>query len=102
MPYYNFQAMNAGGEMITGVVEAENEAGALALIRDQDLEPVSVTERRLAPWQVNLDFLQRITTKDLVVMSRQLAVMIDATLPCGGQLGIGNPGAWRNWQTRRS
>lgn len=81
MPYYNFQAMNAGGEMITGVVEAENEAGALALIRDQDLEPVSVTERRLAPWQVNLDFLQRITTKDLVVMSRQLAVMIDATLP---------------------
>ncbi len=81
MPYYNFQATNAAGELISGIVEAENEAGALALIRDQELKPVSVAERRIAPWQVNIDFLQRITTKDLVIMSRQLAVMIDATLP---------------------
>lgn len=81
MPYYNFSATNEAGELVTGIVEAENEAAALSLVRDQDMKPVSVTERRVAPWQANLDFLQRITSKDLVVMSRQLAVMIDAGLP---------------------
>lgn len=81
MPYYDFSATNEAGELVTGVVEAENEAAALSLVQDQDLKPVSVGERRLAPWQANIDFLQRITSKDLVIMSRQLAVMIDAGLP---------------------
>jgi len=81
MPYYNFQATNADGELISGVVEAESEAAALALVEDQDLKPVSVSERRVAPWQANLDFFQRVTTKDMVIMSRQLSVMVDATVP---------------------
>lgn len=81
MPFYNFTATNAAGELVSGIVEAENEAGALALVQDQDLKPVSVAERRVAPWQANIDFLQRITSKDLVIMSRQLAVMVDAGLP---------------------
>ncbi len=81
MPYYNFQATNADGELISGVVEAESEAAALALVEDQELKPVSVSERRVAPWQANLDFFQRVTTKDMVIMSRQLSVMVDATVP---------------------
>lgn len=81
MPFYNFQATNEAGQLVSGVVEADNEASALVLVKDEGLKPVSVTERRLAPWQVNLDFLQRVTSKDLVIMSRQLSVMVDATLP---------------------
>lgn len=81
MPFYNFSATNPAGELVSGIVEAENEAGALSLLKDEDLKPVSVSERRVAPWQANLDFLQRVTAKDLVIMSRQLAVMVDAGLP---------------------
>lgn len=81
MPYFNFQAKNAEGEMISGVVEAENESEALALVRDEDLTPISIEERKIAPWQMNIDFLTRVKAKDVVVMSRQLAVMVDASLP---------------------
>ncbi|MBI4121983.1 MAG: type II secretion system F family protein [Parcubacteria group bacterium] len=88
MAFYNFQATNSDGQMVSGVVEADSEALALSLIKEENLTPVSVTERRLAPWQVNIDFLQFITTKDLVVMSRQLSVMVDATLPLVDALHI--------------
>lgn len=88
MPFYNFQATNEDGQMVTGIVEGDSEAAALALIKDEGLIPVSVSERRIAPWQVNLDFLQRVTSKDLVIMSRQLAVMVDATLPLVDALHI--------------
>ncbi len=88
MPFYNFQATNEDGQIVTGIVEGDSEAAALALIKDEGLIPVSVSVRRIAPWQVNLDFLQRVTSKDLVIMSRQLAVMVDATLPLVDALHI--------------
>jgi type IV pilus assembly protein PilC len=81
MAYYNFQAKNEEGEVVSGVVEAGSEALALSLVEDEGLVPVSIEERKLAPWQVNLDFLQRVKPKDVVIMSRQLAVMVDASLP---------------------
>lgn len=81
MPYYDFKAMNPEGEMVKGIVEAENEAFALTSVKDEGLEPISVKERKLAVWQISFDFLQRVKPKDVVIMSRQLSTMIDATLP---------------------
>lgn len=81
MPYYNFQAKNAEGELIKGIVEAEAEGSALALLRDQGLDPIGIRERRLAVWQIKFNFLQGVKTRDIVIMARQLSTMIDATLP---------------------
>lgn len=67
--------------MVSGVVEADSEASALSLVKDKGLNPVSIAERKLAPWQVNLDFLQRVKVKDTVIMARQLSVMVDASVP---------------------
>lgn len=81
MAQYNFQARNQGGEILHGVVEAESEDLALSLVRDEGYDPISITERKVGLMQMNLDFLQRVKPKDIVIMSRQLSVMVDASLP---------------------
>jgi len=81
MPFYNFQAKNAEGEIVSGVVEADTEASALSLVAEEGYQPLSITPRKINILQMNLDFLQRVKPKDVVIMSRQLAVMVDASLP---------------------
>ncbi len=81
MPQYTFRAINQEGDVITGAVEAESEAAALVLVRDEGYEPISITAQRRNLLSSDLEFLQRITPKDIVIMSRQLAVMVDASLP---------------------
>lgn len=88
MPQFAFQAKNEEGALVSGMVEAENESAALALIKDENYTPVSIEERATGLFQKDLDFLQRVKIKDLVIMSRQLAVMMDATLPLVDALRI--------------
>ena len=81
MPVYNWQARTREGAKKKGVVEAATEAAATAQLRSQGLLPTKV---RLKPKDVEeiFTFLQgRVKTKDLVVFTRQFAVMIDAGLP---------------------
>lgn len=81
MPYFKFSAMNADNQLVSGIVEAETETAAIREVKDQGMEVVSIAPRKVALSQVNIDFLQRVSTKDIVVMSRQLSTMVDATLP---------------------
>lgn len=81
MPKYTFRAINQDDEVVTGAVEAESEATALLLVRDEGYEPISISELKKDVFNADLEFLQRVTPKDIVIMSRQLAVMVDASLP---------------------
>lgn len=88
MPQFAFQAKNEEGALVSGLVEAETEAAALSLMKDENLVPVSIQEQAKGLLHFEFTFLQRVKTKDLVVMSRQLAVMMDATLPLVDALRI--------------
>lgn len=88
MAQYNFQAKNDAGEVVSGVVEADNEELALSLVSDEGYDPLSITERKVALTEMNLDFLSRVKVKDIVIMSRQLATMVDASLPLVESLRI--------------
>lgn len=81
MPFYNFQAKNQEDEIISGVVEADTEELALELISEEGYQPLSISQQKVNIMQMNLDFLSRVKPKDVVIMSRQLAVMVDASLP---------------------
>lgn len=81
MPVYNWQGRTREGSKRKGVLEAANEAAATAQLRSQGVLPTKV---RLKPKDVEeiFTFLQgRVKTKDLVIFTRQFAVMIDAGLP---------------------
>lgn len=88
MPQFAFQAKNEEGAIVSGLVESESEAAALALIKDENLTPVSLEQQGKGLFSLQFDFFQRVKAKDLVIMSRQLAVMMDATLPLVDALRI--------------
>jgi type IV pilus assembly protein PilC len=81
MPVYNWQGRTRDGAKKKGALEAANEAAVTAQLRSQGILPTKV---RAKPKDVDeiFTFLQKkVKTKDLVIFTRQFAVMIDAGLP---------------------
>jgi type IV pilus assembly protein PilC len=81
MAVYNWQGRTREGANKKGVLEAGNEASVTAQLRSQGILPTKV---KLKPKDVDeiFTFLQaKVRTKDLVIFTRQFAVMIDAGLP---------------------
>jgi len=81
MPIYQWKGRTRQGGLKKGEIEAVNEAAVMAHLRAQTLSPVSVKEKAKDVSEY-LSFLkQRITTRELVIFTRQFATMIDAGLP---------------------
>jgi type IV pilus assembly protein PilC len=81
MPVFTWSGRTRQGTNKKGVLEANDKDGVMAQLRAQGILPVSVKEK-----PKNLEdiftFLQpKVVTKDLVIFTRQFAVMIDAGLP---------------------
>jgi len=89
MPLYDYRAKDLAGQTIEGVVDAPSEQTALDELSERNLTPFYLQERvGRSIWQVSLKFLNKVKTKDLVVFSRQLAVMVSATVPLVQSLRI--------------
>jgi len=81
MPAYVWKGVNRKGQKKKGEMDAENENFVRLTLRRQGVEPSAI---KLKPKDVfeNIKLFQpRITEKDIVVMTRQFATMIDAGLP---------------------
>lgn len=67
------------GNVQKGEIAANNKDEVMALLRRQNITPVNVSAK---PKEINISFGgQKITDKDIVIFTRQLATMIDAGLP---------------------
>ena len=81
MAVYTWTGRTRQGASKKGVLEAVNEAAVMAQLRSQGIVPGKIKEKPKDLEDI-FPFLQpRIKTKDLVVFTRQFAVMIDAGLP---------------------
>jgi type IV pilus assembly protein PilC len=81
MAIYQWKGRTRQGTLKKGELEATNEAAVMAQLRAQMLLPVSVKEKTKDVSEY-LPFLkQGITTRELVIFTRQFATMIDAGLP---------------------
>jgi type IV pilus assembly protein PilC len=81
MAVFTWEGRSTQGALQKGSIEAANEAMALLLLRRQNIQPALIKEK---PKDIlaNLAFLQpKVTTKDLILFTRQLSTMIDAGLP---------------------
>ncbi len=82
MSLFEYQAKTIEGQTVRGMVQAVSRELAVEILTDRSLTPIFVKEKKeskfgwLAATQI-----ARIKTKDLVIFSRQLAVMSSATLP---------------------
>lgn len=88
MPKFEYTGKTASGQITKGEIEAPNLNQATLMLRRQQINPTSITEKKGG----GLSFLQKdleikipgmggIKTKELVVFTRQFATMIDAGLP---------------------
>ena len=77
MPSFRYEGRTADGQVKKGKVTAANADAAKSQLRKQNINPTSIKE---AGMSIEL-FQPKVTTKDLVIFTRQFATMIDSGLP---------------------
>ena len=73
MPAYSYSALDISGIKKKGVLSAQSERDARKLIKDLNLTPITVKEAK-----GNLSILSKVKNKDIVIMTRQLATLLEA------------------------
>ncbi|HVO83514.1 MAG TPA: type II secretion system F family protein [Syntrophobacteria bacterium] len=81
MPVYAWKGVNRKGQKKKGEMDAENENFVRLTLRRQGVEPSSIKPKPKDILEGVKLFQPRVTEKDIVVMTRQFATMIDAGLP---------------------
>ncbi len=78
MAVFLYNAKDKDGKLIRGVLEVEDESIARSLLNEQGLIILSLEQKKTFNFQF---FSKYITKKDIVIFSRQLAVMVSAHIP---------------------
>ena len=82
MPAYSYTAINQDGAKKKGILSAESEREARKLVKDLKLTPLKVSESK------DLGKTLKIKDKDIVIMTRQLATLLEASTPIVEALNI--------------
>lgn len=83
MAVFKYEGRTANGETRNGTIEAKDQASARANLREQRITAQTITESKGMNAAIKLPafFDPSITTRDLVIFTRQFATMIDSGLP---------------------
>lgn len=79
MPVYAYRARTRTGTTVMGERMAENQQVLIAMLRREQISPVSIKERKQG--LTKTAFGGSVKPKELAVFTRQFSVMIDAGLP---------------------
>ncbi len=88
MPVWTYSARTVSGELKRAEYDAASREEVIAHLRSQRLIPIAVREK---PKRINLNNLfggPKVKTRDIVIMTRQFATMINAGLPLVQSLDI--------------
>src|SRR3954447_26817508 len=79
---YQYSVRDRGGKLISGTLEGESQAAVVTKHRGMGYAPVSINEAKAGmKTDINIPgFGKKVKLKDLAVMSRQFATMINAGL----------------------
>jgi type IV pilus assembly protein PilC len=83
MPTFKYKARNQMGKIVEGTIDVENEGAVAAALRQKRLEFVSSSAVSGMGGYMALFFGKggKVTSRDIVIFSRQFATMINAGLP---------------------
>ena len=82
MPSFSYIAINELGVKKKGILSADSEKEARKMVKDLHLTPLKVSESK------NTGKKLKIKNKDIVVMTRQLSILLDANTPIVDALEI--------------
>lgn len=89
---YAYKARNIKGRTVTGRLMAESQSGVLSILTSKGLSPIEIEKSE--PLNIMnrpisiFSFSRKVSTKDLAIMTRQLATMVAASLPLAKALQI--------------
>jgi type IV pilus assembly protein PilC len=82
MPRFEYRAQDAQGNTLAGIIEASTPQLATETLLDKGLTILTLQEAaRKSILQLDLPFIGQVTTRDLVIFSRQFAVLMGAKVP---------------------
>lgn len=77
-----YQAKNQEGAIEKGTIDALDRQGAIDTLRNNNLIIISLSSSKdISLFAQNLSFLDRVKNKDIVIFTRQLAVLVEAHVP---------------------
>ena len=79
---FSYIATSKEGKTIQGLLDAPSQEEAMGILARQEIHPI-VLKKSKGKGNINLSFANRVSTKDLVIFTRQLSVMISAGVPLG-------------------
>jgi type IV pilus assembly protein PilC len=85
MPVFNYTARTLNGELQSGSIDLPTENDVIAHLRKNRMIVVKVQS---APKDIKLSFGASVTTRDVVIFTRQFATMINSGLPLVQALDI--------------
>jgi len=81
MPVYVWEGVTLTGEKKKGEIEAADQLAVRRLLLKQRINPKKIKPKSKDLFE-NISFLQpKVTTKDIVIFTRQLSTMVDSGLP---------------------
>jgi general secretion pathway protein F len=87
MPAYRYEAAQASGKILKGVIDADSVRQARALLREQGLSAMDVTAVGTQEASASFSFASKVKPADLALATRQLASLLAARLPLEQALG---------------
>jgi type II secretory pathway component PulF len=78
---FSYQARDNDGALKMGTVEANNQAMAFDILRQHDLIVIKVFPVSQVSFMERVNLFERVSAKDIVLFSRQLATLISAKVP---------------------
>jgi len=96
MPKFAYKALNKDGKEIFGIIESETQALAINDVRSIGLYPTQVREARKSDEKrarrekggLSEFYIGGLKSKQIMLMTRQLATLIDAGLPLLRSLNV--------------
>ena len=90
MPTFQYKAKTRAGELVTGTLAAGDRRLALAELGRLGYFPLAVETAKVEEGErkVTLSFRNRITSRDVLMFTQQLATLFEATLPLDRSLAI--------------
>lgn len=85
---YSYQARDNSGKLKTGTVEAANEAGAYDILQQHGLIVIKILPSNKISILERVRIFDRVSPKEIVLFSRQLATLINAKVPIVQALNI--------------
>jgi len=78
---FSYQARTEKGDIESGIISASSREAALDIIRQYGLYLTSLKLLRPAPWEKAIPFLSDVSSKEIVLFTRQLAILLKSDIP---------------------